>query len=50
MFFGSDAETLFPTSSSISKPLADPLKPNHTRREKGTAPTPSLLENVKPVD
>src|SRR5580693_8708735 len=50
LFSGSDSEALFPTSSSISKPLADPLKPNHTRREKGTAPTPSLLENVKPVD
>jgi hypothetical protein len=28
MFFGSDAETLFPTSSSISKPLANPFHPN----------------------
>src|ERR1700722_15191757 len=50
LFFGSDSEALFPTSSSISKPLADTLKPNHTRREKGTASAPSLLENVKPVD
>src|SRR5277367_4463447 len=50
LFSGSDSEALFPTSSSISKPLADPLKPNHPRSEKGTAPLPSLLKNVKPVD
>ena len=50
LFFKRDSEALFPTSSSISKPLADTLKPNHTRREKGTASAPSLLENVKPVD
>src|ERR1700722_14607602 len=38
LFSGSDSEALFPTSSSISKPLADPLKPNHSHAAKKERP------------
>src|SRR5271168_4571700 len=38
LFGGSDSEALFPTSRSISKPLADPLKPNHSHAAKKGRP------------
>jgi hypothetical protein len=48
LFFGRDSEVLFPTSSSISKPLGNPFSPNHSRAaKKGRPPRRPLLKNVE---